>query len=82
MVALAQTTSMAHRNIWTEFAVDVPVGAAIFLLIDLAIHEENVLRSRELLVTLTRTDGTPRVDTVSSDAGEFLTIKWIRVNRD
>jgi hypothetical protein len=82
LVAMAQTTSAGHRNFWTELAIDAPVGAAIFLLIDLIPNKGNTLRLRELLVTLTKADGTPRVDTMRIDADDFRNIKWIRVHRD
>ena len=36
----------------------------------------------ELAVTLTKADGTPRVDTMLVDADDFKNVKWIRVRRD
>ena len=82
LVAAAQATSRVHRDFWADFIVDVPVGAAMFLVIDLMPGEERLLRERELAVTLTKAEGTPRVDTMSVAAGDFLKIKWIRVHRD
>ena len=40
------------------------------------------LSPKELNVTLTKADGTPRVDTLLIDADELQNIKWIRVCRD
>jgi PEGA domain len=40
------------------------------------------LRPTELIVTLTKTDGPPRVDTILVDADELRNIKWIRIHRD
>jgi hypothetical protein len=40
------------------------------------------LSPRDLTVTLTKADGTPRVDTMFVDADDFQNIKWIRVRRD
>jgi len=37
---------------------------------------------KELVVTLTKVDGTPRVDTMRIDADELQNVKWIRVRRD
>ena len=82
LVAAAQATSRVHHDFWADLAIDVPVGAAMFLVIDLMPGKERLLRDRELAVTLTKTEGTPRIDTMSVDAGDFLKIKGIRVHRD
>jgi hypothetical protein len=37
---------------------------------------------KELAVTLTKADGTLRVDTILLDADDFRNIKWIRIRRD
>jgi len=61
------------------------LGAAAFGgLLDLADAGGNgySLEPRELIVTLTKADGAPRVDTVLIDAGDFRNVKWIRVRRD
>jgi len=82
LVAAAQATSRVHRDFWADLAIDAPVGAAMFLVIDLMPGKERPSRERELAVTLTKAEGTPRVDTMSVAAGDFLKIKWIRVHRD
>jgi len=79
---LAEKTWEPHSHLPTELAIDVPVGAAILLLIDLIPPEGKILRSKELSVTLTKAEGTPRVDTMSINADDFRKIKWIRVHRD
>lgn len=79
---MAEKTWERHSHLPTELAIDVPVGAAILLLIDLIPHEGRILRSKELLVTLTKAEGAPRVDRMGIDADDFRTIKWIRVRRD
>jgi hypothetical protein len=40
------------------------------------------LTPKELAVTLTKANGTPRVDTMLVNADDFQNIKWIRVRRD
>ncbi len=40
------------------------------------------LTPKNLTVTLTRADGTPRVEAMLVDADDFRNIKWIRVHRD
>jgi hypothetical protein len=40
------------------------------------------LEPRELTVTLTKADGTPRVDTMVVNENELRNIKWIRVRKD
>jgi len=82
LVALAEKTWEPHSHLPTELAIDAPVGAAIFVLIDLIPGEGKILRSKELLVTLTKAEGTPRVDRISINADDFRKIKWIRVHRD
>ena len=82
MLALAEYTWERHRHFPTELAIDVPVGAASLLLVDLIPHEGKILRSKELLVTLTKAEGAPRVDTMRIDADDFRKIKWIRARRD
>ena len=37
---------------------------------------------KEFNATLTKIDGTPRVETIFLDADEFQNIKWIRIHRD
>ena len=81
MVALAEKTWERHSHLPTELAIDVPVGAAILLLIDLIPLEGKISRSKELLVTLTKAVGAPRVDTMRIEADDFRKIKWIRVRR-
>jgi len=40
------------------------------------------LTPRELNITLTKADGTPRVETILLDADELRNVKWIRISRD
>ena len=80
--ALAVSTWVRHRHLPTDLAIAVPVGAAVFLLNDLIPHEGKVLRSKELLVTLAKASGTPRIDTMRIEADDFQNIKWIRIHRD
>lgn len=40
------------------------------------------LEPRELTVTLTKAEGSPRVETILIEADDFQAIKWIRVRRD
>jgi len=68
----------------TAVLIDVLAAALVGALFT-AIDEQgkgNVLEPKELNVTLTKADGTPRVDTVLVDADRFGDIKWIRVRRD
>jgi len=57
------------------------VLGGLFALIDIG-GKGNTLTPKNLTVTLTKADGTPRVDTVLIDAGDFRNVKWIRVRRD
>lgn len=40
------------------------------------------LHPKDLTVTLTKADGTPRVDTILIDVDDFRDISWIRVRKD
>lgn len=82
LIALAQATAKGPHHFWTDLAIDVPAGAAIRILVDLIIDEDTGLRTRELLVTLTKAGQPPRVETMVIDAKAFKDVKWIRVRRD
>jgi hypothetical protein len=58
------------------------VSTILFLSVDRISKKSFEFRPTELSLTLTKADGTPRVDTMLFDAGEFRNIKWIRVHRD
>ncbi len=60
----------------------VPAAIGSLLLVDLAPGKGYTLTPKELIVTLKKADGAPRVDTMFVDADEFRNIKWIRVRRD
>jgi hypothetical protein len=77
-----------HDNLHSPGAIIIPIyfkSAAVlgglFMLADLG-GEGYHLAPTHLSVTLTKADGTPRVDTMLIDADEFRNIKWIRVHRD
>jgi hypothetical protein len=40
------------------------------------------LKPAELIVTLKKADGSPRVETMLIDADDLQNIKWIRIHRD
>ncbi len=53
----------------------------LFTLIDSS-GKGYMLNPEELTVTLKKSDGTPRVDTMLIDPDDFQNVKWIRVRRD
>jgi len=61
------------------------LGAAafggLFTLVDSG-SKGYMLDPKELIVTLTKVDGTPRVDTMLVDAADLQNVKWIRVHRE
>jgi len=57
-------------------------GILAFSLVDLASGKVYMMKPKELSISLSKADGTPRVDTMLIDAEEFQNIKWIRVHRD
>jgi hypothetical protein len=60
----------------------IPVAIIGFHLLDLASGRIYTLKPTELIVTLKKADGTPRVKTMFIDAEDFQNIKWIRVRKD
>lgn len=56
--------------------------AMLFLSIDRISKKSFEFKPKSLTVTLTKAHGTPRVDTMLVDAGDFQNITWIRVHRD
>jgi hypothetical protein len=58
------------------------LSTAIFIGIDLAVGKGYTLEPKELVVTLRKSGGTPRVDTMLISSEDFQNVKWIRVHRD
>ncbi len=59
------------------------LGAGVSFLVDLITGRAGyALRPTNLTVTLTKANGTPRVDTMVVDFVDFRDIRWIRVQRD
>ena len=66
----------------TQLLLWVPAGIATFLIADAATSAGYTFKPADLTVTLSRAEGSPRVDTMLVDAEDFQNIKWIRVRRD
>jgi len=62
--------------------IGIPAGIAGFCLIDLLAGGAYSFDPTEITVTLTKADGTPRVDTLLIDADDIPNIKRIRIHRD
>jgi hypothetical protein len=62
--------------------IGIPAGILGFCLIDFVSGGVYSLDPTEITVTLTKADGTPRIDTLLIDADVLPDIKWIRVRRD
>ena len=56
--------------------------ARLFEFLDLNSKKGHEFRPMELSVTLTKVEGTLRVDTILVDAGDFRNLKWIRIHRN
>jgi hypothetical protein len=59
-----------------------PASIAAFLIVDAATTAGYTFKPTDLIVTLTKAAGSPRVDTMFIDVEDFQNIKWIRVHRD
>jgi hypothetical protein len=62
--------------------IAIPLAMIGFPLLDLASGKIYDLKPAELIVTLKKADGTPRVETMLIDAADLQNIKWIRIHRD
>jgi len=82
MIAFSEATFTSYDDFWTHLVIYAPAGAAVRVLFDLIPSKGHASNPRDLIVTLTKADGTPRVDTIIVDAEDFQNIKWIRVHRD
>jgi hypothetical protein len=81
-LAVAMAWWLAHDETAPDWSICVGTSIGGFLLIDLATHAGYTLTPKDLTVTLTKADGTPRVDTMLVDADDFKNVKWIRVRKD
>jgi len=80
----AAAYSLSHdgrgaEGIWVLSAAGF---GAIFTIFDSLSGAANTIEPKALTVTLTKADGTPRVDTLLIDADVLQDIKWIRVRKD
>jgi len=66
----------------TLLMICVPAAIGSLFLVDLATSTGYSFKPTDLIVTLTKADGPPRVDTMFVDADDLRNIKWIRVRRD
>lgn len=62
-------------------AAGAAAGIVVAELVDMS-RSGYTLHPTELEVTLKKTDGTPRVDTIFVKADELRNVKWIRVRKD
>jgi len=78
LLELDPDESKAEKAFWYGASAAVLALTAI----DVGSGRIYSLKPNDLTVRLTKTDGTPRVDTISVDADGFQDVKWIRVRRD
>ena len=80
----AAAYSLSHEGKGVEgiWVLSAAGFGAIFTLFDSASGAANTIVPKEITVTLTKADGSPRVDTLLIDADGLQDIKWIRVRRD
>lgn len=80
--ALAHETSHHYETgIAMTWTLSAAAFGGLFTLID-SISSGYILKPEELIVTLKKADGKPRVDTILIDPDDLRNIKWIRVRRD
>ncbi len=62
--------------------ISLPLAIGFPFLIDMVTGAGYTIIPENLDVTLTKADGSPRIDTIFVDPDEVKNIKWIRVHRD
>jgi hypothetical protein len=60
----------------------IPAGIGALFLFDFATGAAYSYKPTDLIVTLSKSDGPPRVDTMFVDADELRNVRWIRVRKD
>ncbi len=84
---IAYAIAWAHMGDSTDSGNPLGVAAIMvmtvtFPLVDRSFGKGYDLNPTELSVTMTKADGTPRVDTMKINAEDFQNIKWIRIHRE
>jgi len=80
--AVATAWNLARDETAPDWSICIGTAVGGFLLIDVATRAGYALTPKDLTVTLTKADGTPRVDSLLVDPEDFQNIKWIRVLKD
>lgn len=76
-----KTDPSEEDRILSIYIKSAAVLGGLFALTDIG-GKGYTLTPKNLTVTLTKADGTPRIDTMLIDADELQNVKWIRVRRD
>jgi len=76
--------SLAHdgRGFYSIWIVTATALGLLFTVVDTASGAATSFEPKEIIVTLKKADGPPRIDTILIDPDELRNIKWIRVHRD
>ncbi len=81
-IALCEATSASFDDFLTHLAIYASAGAAFRVLFELIPSKGHASNPQDLIVALTKADGTPRIDTIIVGPENFLSIKWIRIHGD
>jgi hypothetical protein len=83
LYASATEVDVESAELWLAWLLSTAAIGGLFTLIDTSGSGKGyMLKPEELTVTLKKSDGTPRIDTMLIDADDFRNVKWIRVRRD
>jgi len=78
----ARIDSSDEPAILSAYLKSAAVLGVLFVSIDLGGGKGYTLTPENLMVTLTKADGTPEVNAVLLDADDLRNVNWIRVHRD
>lgn len=77
---MSEASDEGQTKVWaTGWLIGTVIFGGIYTGIDAGSGRGFVLTPKELEVTLTKTVGVPRVDTIDIDPNDVRNIKWIRV---
>jgi len=81
IASLGLSERSEQNKIISTWMLSAGALGGLFMIADLG-GKGYTLEPKVLMVTLTKADGPPRVDTMLIDAADFRKVKWIRVHRD
>ncbi len=81
-LALHYLEGVGGQSPWAVYLIPMSAAIGSLFLVDFAVGQGHAFKPKELTVTLTKADGTARVDAMLIDSDDLRNVKWIRVRKD